>query len=60
MNALPALYITRVDTTHLKGFNRAAYLLCPEPVQLHKTSPNLSQHKVHLAKEIKVLWKRLG
>ena len=41
IRVLLAFKIRRVNTTHLKGFNYAVYLLCPKLVQFHVTLRNL-------------------
>ena len=51
----PGFEICWVNTPHLKGFNRAGYLVCPELVQFHVTLPNLSLYRVHFAEQGLVL-----
>jgi hypothetical protein len=55
MKVPPGFEICRVNTPHLKGFNRAGYLVCPELVQFHVTLPNLSLYRVHFAEQGLVL-----
>lgn len=42
MGIRPAFEIARVNTTRIKGFSCAGYLLRPELVQFDVTSPNFS------------------
>jgi hypothetical protein len=58
MGIRPAFEIARENTTRIKVFNCAGYLLRPELVQFDVTSPNFSQHKVQLAEQGTILWKR--
>jgi hypothetical protein len=58
--ASPLFHIIRIDTTGLERFDRTAYLLRPEFVQLRVTPFDLTKHKVHLSEKVKVLRKRLG
>jgi hypothetical protein len=60
MELFPTLEIPEVNTTHLEGFDRTAYLICPKFIQFLVTSPNLSKHQVNLAEQVEVFWKRTG
>jgi hypothetical protein len=59
MKVLPMLEISLVNMPPFQGFSRTAYLFCPEFVHFRVTPPNLTQHEVHLAEQVKVFWKRL-
>jgi hypothetical protein len=58
MGIRPAFEIAWVNTTRVESFNCAGYLFRPELVQFGVTSRNFGQHKVQLAKQGTVLWKR--
>ena len=59
MKVPPVLEISRVNSLLFQGFSSTAYLFCPEFVHFRVTPPNLTQHEAHLAKQVKVFWKRL-